>query len=300
MAQTLRQLGAAKAQFSPLPLPSRAGPVRRAAASRATVGQSSRRSASTGRYAGVGARLAVASREPALMIENMRLLQELRASRRRIVQAAERERRRLEQDLHDGAQQRLVEVQVRLGIARVDPVDLARQLDAIQDAVEAALDELRTLARGIHPATLRDLGPAAALRGLARCSVVPIRVTDAGIGRSPATIEAAIYFCAREAIQNATKHGGPAAAVTVTLRRQRDTIELTIRDDGVGMSPETASNGIGIAGMRDRIEAMDGEFQIMSHPGLGTLIRATIPDEAGGDGVGQGARSDTAWATERH
>jgi signal transduction histidine kinase len=216
-----------------------------------------------------------------LLLENSLLVQELRASRLRIVQAAERERQRLEQDLHDGAQQRLVEIQVRLGIARTlsDRADLATELEAIQEAADAALDELRALARGIHPAMLRDLGPAAALRALAHRSLVPIQVVDEGIGRSSAAVEAAIYFCASEAIQNTTKHAGPGAEVTVMLARRSGALELTIIDDGVGMSTETASNGIGIVGMRDRVEAIGGQFEIVAGPGLGTCIHATIPDE---------------------
>jgi signal transduction histidine kinase len=131
----------------------------------------------------------------------------------------------------------------RHGFARalVDRADLASELDALQDAAEAALDELRTLARGLYPSTLRDHGPAAALRTLAMRSPVPIRVVDEGIGRAPAAIEAAIYFCAREAIQNATKHAGPRASVTATLARRRGAIDLTIRDNGVGMSPVPTS-----------------------------------------------------------
>ena len=231
------------------------------------------------------ARRAAASRDatgsnPTLQLEHSRLVEELRASRLRVVQAAERERRRLEQDLHDGAQQRLVEIQVRLGFARtlVDRADLASELDALQEAAQAALDELRTLARGIYPSALRDLGPAAALRALAQRSAVPIRVIDEGIGRASAATEAAIYFCAREAIQNATKHAGPRASVTVTLGRRRGTIDLTISDDGVGISPEATSTGIGIRGMHDRIEAVGGRLDIFSERGLGTCIRGTIPD----------------------
>jgi signal transduction histidine kinase len=216
---------------------------------------------------------------PTLQLEYLRLVEELRASRLRVVQAAECERRRLERDLHDGAQQRLVEIQVRLGFARtlVDRADLASELDALQEAAEAALDELRTLARGIYPSTLRDLGPAAALRTLTLRSPMPIRVLDNGIGRASAAVEAAIYFCAREAIQNATKHAGPEASVTATLSRRRGVIDLTISDNGVGISPDAASTGIGIQGMHDRIEAVGGRLEIFSGPGLGTSIRATIP-----------------------
>lgn len=214
-----------------------------------------------------------------LQLEYLRLVEELRASRLRVVQAAECERRRLERDLHDGAQQRLVEIQVRLGFARtlVDRAELASELDALQEAAEAALDELRTLARGIYPSTLRDLGPAAALRTLALRSPVPIRVLDEGIGRASSAVEAAIYFCAREAIQNATKHAGPRASVTATLAPRRGAIELTISDDGVGISPDGAGTGIGIRGMHDRIEAVGGRLEILSGPGLGTCIRASIP-----------------------
>lgn len=218
---------------------------------------------------------------PPLQLEHSRLVEELRASRLRVVQAAERERRRLERDLHDGAQQRLVEIQIRLGFARtlVDRADLASEFDALQEAAEAAIDELRTLARGIYPSTLRVLGPAAALRTLAQRSPVPIRVIDEGIGRVSATIEAAIYFCAREAIQNASKHAGPGASVTVTLARRRGAIDLVISDDGVGISPDSAGTGTGIRGMHDRIEAVGGRLDIVSEPGLGTCIRGSIPHE---------------------
>jgi signal transduction histidine kinase len=224
---------------------------------------------------------AATASNPTLQLEHSRLVEELRASRLRVVQAAERERRRLERDLHDGAQQLLVEIQVRLGFARtlVDRADLASELDALQETAEAALDELRTLARGIYPSTLRDLGPAAALRTLAQRSPMPIRVIDEGIGRASAAIEAAIYFCTREAIQNATKHAGPRASVTTTLARRRGAIELTVSDDGVGISPNAASTGTGIRGMHDRIEAVGGRLDIFSEPGLGTRIRATIPDQ---------------------
>ena len=222
-----------------------------------------------------------AGASPTLQLEHSRLIEELRASRLRVVQAAERERQRLERDLHDGAQQRLVEIQVRLGFARtlVDRADLASELDALQEAAQAALDELRTLARGIYPSTLLDFGPAAALRNLARRSPVPIRVIDKGIERASAAIEAAIYFCAREAIQNATKHAGPKATVTATLAPRRGAIDLTITDNGVGISPNAASTGTGIRGMRDRIEAVRGQLDIFSEPGLGTCIRATVPYE---------------------
>ena len=214
-----------------------------------------------------------------MLLENTRLIEELRASRSRIVETAERERRRLERDLHDGAQQRLVGIQIRVDIARelAGNEDLAKQLDAIQEDAVAALDELRDLARGIYPAVLQELGLATALRSLACSSSVPIVVTDEGIGRSSDGVEAAIYFCAREAIQNTAKHAGPGAGVTVTLARREYAIEFTVSDDGAGMPPAADTGGIGITGMRDRIEAVGGEFEIVSAPGQGTSVHGTIP-----------------------
>ena len=218
-----------------------------------------------------------------MLLENTRLVEELRASRSRIVDAAESERRRLENDLHDGAQQRLVAIHLRLSMARelADSEDLAKQLGKIQEDTVRALEEIRALAHGIYPAVLRELGPAASLRSLVRSSPGPIEVTGEGIGRSSEAIEAAVYFCAREAIQNTAKHAGPGAKVTVTLAHYEHTIELTVRDNGAGMPREGDANGSGITGMRARIEAVGGQFEIVSAPVQGTSIHGTIPDGEG-------------------
>jgi signal transduction histidine kinase len=215
-----------------------------------------------------------------MLLENTRLVEELRASRSRIVEAAERERRRIERDLHDGAQQRLLAIHVRLDMARelAGDGDLAKQLDATQADAIGALEELRALAHGIYPAVLQEFGPAAALRALARSSPGHIDVIDEGIGRSSEAIENAIYFCAREAIQNTAKHAGPGAKVAVTLAHIRSAIEFTVSDDGVGMPPLNDTDGIGITGMRDRIEAVGGQFELVSAPGRGTAVHGTIPD----------------------
>jgi signal transduction histidine kinase len=228
-----------------------------------------------------------------MLLENTRLLEELRASRLRIVEAGERERRRLERNLHDGAQQRLVAIQIRLGMARdlAGTGDLANQLEATKKDAAAALEEIRALAHGIYPVVLQELGLAAALRALALSSPVPIDVTDDGIGRSSNATEAAIYFVASEAIQNSGKHAGLGAKVAVTLARNEDTIEFTVRDDGAGMTPETDNDGIGIASMRDRIKAVGGHFEIVSAPGQGTSIHGTIHDIAGMTAV---SRDETA------
>jgi len=214
-----------------------------------------------------------------MLLDNARLLEQLRASRARIVNAGERERRRLERDLHDGAQQRLVALQIRLQSARdlARDEELIKRLDATQRDAEAAVQEIRALAHGIYPAELHDLGLAYALRSLALRSPLPIRVVDRGIGRSSAVIEAAIYFCAREAIQNAVKHAGAGATVTVTLARRPGAIEFTISDDGIGMRDEVDPAGTGLTGMRDRIEAAGGTLEIVSFAGRGTQVRGTVP-----------------------
>ena len=214
-----------------------------------------------------------------MLLDNARLVGELHASRSRIIDSGERERRRLERDLHDGAQQRLVALQIRLAAARelADDEELIRRLDATQRDAEAALEEIRALAHGIYPAELHDLGLAYALRSIALRSPVPIQVVDEGVGRSSAAIEAAIYFCVREAIQNAAKHAGPAAAVSVTLARRRDAIEFTVSDDGVGLPPNVDREGSGVTGMRDRIEAAGGMLEIVSPKVGGTQVYGTVP-----------------------
>lgn len=214
-----------------------------------------------------------------MLLENWHLVRELRASRARLVNAAERERRRLEMDLHDGAQQSLLAIQLRTKIAQETPVpaDVAFQLRAIEREADTALQELRELARGIYPAILNDLGLVRALQAVARRSSIPIEISSEGVRRYPDAIEAAVYFCALEAIQNAVKHAGPRARVTVTLTGVSDAVRLTVSDDGAGMTFDRRTKGLGILDMRDRIEAVGGMFEIASKPGAGTSIRATVP-----------------------
>src|SRR5262249_37312878 len=150
-----------------------------------------------------------------MLLENARLVEELHASRRRIVTTAEHERLRLERDLHDGAQQRLMAIQIKLALLRdrVDEPGIAAELDEIGGDASAAVDELRGLAHGIYPTVLRERGLGDGLRALARSVPLPVEVRDDGVGRCEPAVEAAVYFCAAEAIQNATKHGGPATRV---------------------------------------------------------------------------------------
>jgi signal transduction histidine kinase len=236
--------------------------------------------------------LAVENREldaswKASLRENNELIDQLRASRSRIVGTAERERARLERDLHDGAQQRLVAVQVKLKMAEQDapPGPLADQLEEIRlNAVEAG-EELRSLAHGIYPTVLRAHGLAEALRSVARSAPIAVEVEDAGIGRAPEAVEAAIYFCAREAIQNAAKHARTEAHVAVTLARRDGDLDFTVVDDGAGMVLNGGMQAFGLSGMVDRIEAAGGELEIASAPGRGTRVHGRIPDPGGGTEV---------------
>ena len=217
-----------------------------------------------------------------MLLENRRLVDELRASRSRLVETADHERRRLEQDLHDGAQQRLVTIQIKLRLARDEAYErnLDAQLEAIGVEAEAAVEELRTLAHGIYPPLLVDRGLADALRDVAVRGPIAIRVADEGIGRCPAPIETAIYFCSLEAIQNAIKHAGSRARVVVTLGHNQGGVHFTVTDDGSGMDPREARDGAGLTGMRDRIGAVGGDLKIVSSPGRGTSVQGTIPDAA--------------------
>jgi PAS domain S-box-containing protein len=213
--------------------------------------------------------------------DRMRLVEELRDSRARIVEAGARERLRLERDLHDGAQNRLVGIQIKLALARNEAGDgaVATRLDAVIDDVDAAIDELRALGHGIYPAELRDVGLDQALRSLARTAPVHVRVVADGVGRHAPTVEEAVFYCVREAIQNAAKHAGASALVTLTTKRRDDGFEFEVADDGPGFDPREQSTGFGLASMRDRIAAIGGELEIASTPGEGTRVRGVVRAE---------------------
>jgi signal transduction histidine kinase len=212
-----------------------------------------------------------------LLLEHTHLIEELRASRARLAASQQQERLRLERDLHDGAQQRLFAIQIKLDALehRIHDPNLAHELNDIALDAEAAVDELRTLAHGLYPALLRERGLPDALRSIALGAAVPVRIDDRGIGRCPPTIEEAVYFCVREAIQNTTKHGGPNARVTVTLERRGDDLDVVVADDGSGFDVAEHGDGIGLVSMRDRIGAV-GELEIASRPGRGTTVHAVI------------------------
>jgi signal transduction histidine kinase len=204
-------------------------------------------------------------------------LAEVRASRERIVSAADAERRRIERNLHDGAQQRLVTLSVALGLeaSRVD-ANAADILSRAQDEVEQAITELRDLARGIHPTLLRDEGLQTAVEALARRASIPVTVHGAVHDRLPDAIELAAYFVVSEALTNVAKHASPTEA-SVVLDRESGVLCVTVSDDGVGGTRITA--GSGLAGLRDRLDALDATLTIESQPGQGTTIRAELPCE---------------------
>jgi PAS domain S-box-containing protein len=207
--------------------------------------------------------------------------EELRASRVRIVQAADTARRKIERDLHDGAQQRLVALalQVRVARSRVDqePDAAGPFLDQLGDELTEASAELRELARGIHPAVLTDRGLAAAIAALATRAPVPVEILDLPGERLPAVIEAAAYFTVAEALTNVAKYA-QATHATVRAVYEDDRLVVEIRDDGIGGAQ--AGTGSGLAGLTDRLGACDGSLSVASPPGEGTLVRALLPLQA--------------------
>jgi signal transduction histidine kinase len=215
-----------------------------------------------------------------MLLENARLVDELRASRARIVASADQERHRLERDLHDGAQQRLFLLQIKLQRLRRGLTDdvLVGEIEEIEADAAAALEELRVLAHGIFPTVLVESGVPEALRAFAVDAPIQVDVTDHWIGRCSPTIEAALYFCALEAIQNAAKHAGAGAHVKVDLDRDGDRVDLTIADDGVGFRPGGNFEGMGFVTMRDRIGAVGGELEVISEPAAGVTLHVSIAE----------------------
>jgi PAS domain S-box-containing protein len=213
-------------------------------------------------------------------ITNRKLAEvELKASRMRIVEAADTARRRIERDLHDGAQQLLVSATMNLRIAREqvrrDPTAAANLLDEVAEDLSTAVDELRELARGIHPAVLTDGGLEPALRGLIQRSAVPGRLTAAPAARFVPQVEATAYFVVAEALTNAARHAG-AGLVEVSVTAADGTLVVEIRDDGVGGADV---RGGGLRGLADRVAALAGRLEVSSAAGAGTTIRAVLPCE---------------------
>jgi PAS domain S-box-containing protein len=206
--------------------------------------------------------------------------QELEASRERIAEAADAAMRQIERDLHDGAQQRFGAILLRLALIRTllesDPPEAARLLQRTQAELEEGLQELRELTHGIRPAILRESGLAAAIRALAIRAPIDVELTLDDVDALPDSVESTLYFVTAEALSNVARHSG-ATSATVVLRRGPREISLTIRDDGSGELDEL--RGTGILGLRDRVEAVGGTFEISSTPGVGTVVSAQLPLE---------------------
>jgi signal transduction histidine kinase/PAS domain-containing protein len=228
---------------------------------------------------GAEERLGAFTRLVSLALANEEARGELAASRARLVTAGDEERRRLERNLHDGAQQRLVSVSVSLRLAqawleKADSDEVVDLLSEANDELGLALEELRELARGIHPAVLTERGLGPALASLADRATVPVEVEALPPERLPSRVEAAAYYVVSEALANVAKHAG-ASSVTVRVAQDNGQAVVEVVDDGVGGA--SARQGTGLHGLADRIESLDGYFRIESPPGEGTTIRAEIP-----------------------
>jgi signal transduction histidine kinase len=228
--------------------------------------------------AGIEARLAGFTELAATTIANAEAQAALTASRARIVAAADQTRRRIERDLHDGAQQRLVSLALQLRAVQADVSpeagELAQRLEGVVTEVTGVLEELREIARGLHPAVLSKSGLGPALRVLARRSAVPVSVDVQVAGRLPEPVETAAYYVVSEALTNAAKHAH-ASAAEVEVAAGDGVLRVCVRDDGSGGAD--FGHGSGLVGLRDRIEALGGRIWLHSPPGAGTVVQIVLP-----------------------
>ncbi len=214
------------------------------------------------------------------VLRNVRLIEELRASRQRLVAAQDGERRKLERNIHDGAQQQLVALGVQLRLADTmvdrDPAKARELLSRLRGDTQTAINDLRDLARGIYPPVLADQGLGAALEAQARKSPVPVDVAVDGVGRLSQDVEAAVYFSCLEALQNVAKYA-EATRATISLAMREGSLVFTVADDGCGFDVNLAGRGSGLQGMADRIESIGGTLEIHSTPGQGTTVSGRAP-----------------------
>jgi signal transduction histidine kinase len=214
----------------------------------------------------------------ATAVENAEARAELTASRARIVATADQTRRRIERDLHDGVQQRLVSLALQVQAAEAalppDRDELGAELEQIAAGLADAVDELREMARGIHPAILTEGGLAPALKALARRSPIPVDLAMRTGGDLPERVEVSAYFVVSEALTNAAKHAH-ASAVTVTVEVADDVLHVSVHDDGVGGAD--FARGTGLVGLKDRVRAIGGRLSLESHRDEGTTLWAELP-----------------------
>jgi signal transduction histidine kinase len=219
-------------------------------------------------------------RNVGLTAELQRRLEDLQGAQRRLVTAQDQQRRKLERDIHDGAQQQLVALTVKLRLAEQlvqrDPDQTRHVLASLQADAQTALEDLRDLARGIYPPLLADRGLAAALEAQARKSAVPVEISPNGVDRYDPAVEAAVYFSCLEALQNVAKYAD-ATVATVALAQAGDHLTFTVTDDGRGFDPSATGYGTGLQGIADRLGALDGTLNVRSAPGRGTTLIGTVP-----------------------
>jgi signal transduction histidine kinase len=215
------------------------------------------------------------------MAQLRRQADDLQASRARIVAVADAERRRIERDLHDGAQQYLVAIAVKVGLAKEladgDPWRSKALLDDLGRDTQSALDELRNLAHGIYPQLLGSNGLCDALAAACRRAALPTELEAAEIGRYRPAVEAAVYFCCLEALQNAAKYAGSSATARVALWEEAGGLLFEVSDNGAGFDAEPSNAGAGLTNMSDRLGAVGGRLSIDSQPGKGTRVKGAIP-----------------------
>ena len=219
-----------------------------------------------------------------LVLRNVRLIQDLRESRRRIVSAQDERARTLERNIHDGAQQQLVALSVKLrlatGLLERDPTKARTMLEELQGQTTETLEDLRDLARGIYPPLLADKGLPAALEAQARKSPVPVTVQPDGVGRYTQDVESAVYFCCLEALNNVAKYAD-ASSVEIRLRQSDGELRFEVADDGVGFEPDATTHGTGLQGIADRLDALGGRLEIRTAPGEGTTLVGLVPSPTG-------------------
>jgi signal transduction histidine kinase len=216
-----------------------------------------------------------------LVLRNVRLIEELRASRQRLVAAQDEERRKIERNIHDGAQQQLVALAVKLRLAETlatgeGAEKTAATLEQLQSDAGTALEDLRDLARGIFPPLLADKGLPDAIAAQARKSPVPVDVDADNVGRYPQEVEAAVYFCSLEALQNVAKYAH-ASRASIKLTQINGSLTFEVADDGDGFDPTTTGYGTGLQGMADRLDAIGGTLIVRSEPGHGTSVTGRAP-----------------------
>jgi signal transduction histidine kinase len=204
---------------------------------------------------------------------------DLQRSRTRLVRAADEERRKLERNLHDGVQQQLIAIRILTGLAADEaPVHGAMRdsLSMIDDNVQHALEEVRAVSQGLYPPLLSEKGLVSALRAIKRRTPLPLRLHTDGVARYSPDVESAVYYSCLEAIQNATKHGGPDLHIVVTLRQDDDQLRFDVEDDGAGFDAEWVT-GTGIQNMQDRLGALGGHLTVRTAPGQGTVVSGRVP-----------------------